>query len=1142
MTTLKSKFAKASLGLIAGASLLIAGSAMAADAFSRNLTVGSRGADVTALQTMLGVNPATGYFGPITKAAVIAYQASHSISPAAGYVGPLTRSVLNAGGTAGTGTGTGTGSLCPNGMTLASNCTLPPSGGTGTVTSGPVSVSLSSDSPANTYLLSGQALADVAHFTFTGTGTLKTVVLQRTGLSASADLSNVYLFDGNMRITDGASVNTNGTITFTNINLPISGSKTLSVKADMASSTSSVSLGVTLTSFTVDTTTNSVNVPGNILFVSTAPANTATASLTSAASVGAPTASINAGAMQYTVWSAPLQISGRTALLKGANFRVVGSAPTDAVQNIKMYVDGTPVGSAVSVGSNGYAFFDFGAAPVTLTTGSHTIDVRGDVQKGSNRTFQFSIQNAADLMIADSQLGINIAATNAVSNGAAGTISINAGSVTTTIDPSFQTMTTVTGGATNAVIGRFKMHAYGEDVKVQSLSVSPSISGATYLTACSTGCTAGSMNNVTLYLNGSQVGSSQNYTSGTLPAFTLGSSLILPAGVDSILEVRADLQTNNNISYSGGTVTTTLTAGSSNGQGMSSLTTSINVPATTIATSGLTIATGQLTVSKNTAYANQTLNPNMTGAKIASFVLQNLSSSESVRVTNLAVVMALTSVGSTNYSNLVTDETSGSGSVPINPATGLVGGTSSNNFPVTFTLAPGATKVINVMADIGTATGSLVVSLTPTAIGVSSNVNVTPSAATGQTITISTGSFSATPTLVTSASTVAQFVAAAGGATDGSKAEFNLVATNGVANINEMKFVVRGSSTVNGLGTVASVRVGSMSAPITLATTNVASISATMSSGAAVATVSSGTGIAYGSVLLIDSEQILLASAIDTTHWNIATRGYNGTTAAAHDSGSIAYVKNGVADLNGLSITIPNSTAGVNIDAFPTYSPVGTGGVTSGSVSNISLSYEKYTIGGTTQTNCVSASVCTSGTVNVVPEAVAPTMTLVGSKPTVAATQPSATLAVASVPAIDVKVTADAKGDITLLSFPITVGLNGASVSTGSTSNIAVYADSDLGTNLASSNTAFSAATGGTSTITLSGTGYRVAAGQPVTFHVYVTLVGMASAASGSDSMATSLATGSGFSWADTAGGGSTVTGTTNIYGYPSSFTSVVRN
>ncbi|MBP7741406.1 MAG: peptidoglycan-binding protein [Candidatus Pacebacteria bacterium] len=69
--------------------------------FATNLTVGSRGDDVTALQEQLtqeGVytGPITGYFGPLTREAVKVYQAKHGIITT-GFVGPLTRAALNAG-------------------------------------------------------------------------------------------------------------------------------------------------------------------------------------------------------------------------------------------------------------------------------------------------------------------------------------------------------------------------------------------------------------------------------------------------------------------------------------------------------------------------------------------------------------------------------------------------------------------------------------------------------------------------------------------------------------------------------------------------------------------------------------------------------------------------------------------------------------------------------------------------------------------------------------------------------------------------------------------------------------------------------------------------------------------------------------
>lgn len=67
--------------------------------FNKNLTVGARGADVTALQEFLSVTPVTGYFGPKTKAAVASYQRTNNISPAAGFFGPMTRASVNNSGT-----------------------------------------------------------------------------------------------------------------------------------------------------------------------------------------------------------------------------------------------------------------------------------------------------------------------------------------------------------------------------------------------------------------------------------------------------------------------------------------------------------------------------------------------------------------------------------------------------------------------------------------------------------------------------------------------------------------------------------------------------------------------------------------------------------------------------------------------------------------------------------------------------------------------------------------------------------------------------------------------------------------------------------------------------------------------------------
>lgn len=91
-----------------------------------NLTVGSTGADVSALQTWLMANgysipaisagTAKGYFGSQTKAAVVAFQAANGI-PNTGFVGPLTRGKLSGS----TVTAPVAGFVCPAGYSCVAN-------------------------------------------------------------------------------------------------------------------------------------------------------------------------------------------------------------------------------------------------------------------------------------------------------------------------------------------------------------------------------------------------------------------------------------------------------------------------------------------------------------------------------------------------------------------------------------------------------------------------------------------------------------------------------------------------------------------------------------------------------------------------------------------------------------------------------------------------------------------------------------------------------------------------------------------------------------------------------------------------------------------------------------------------------------
>jgi len=759
-------------------------------------------------------------------------------------------------------------------------------------------------------------------------------------------------------------------------------------------------------------------------------------------------ASVNAGVTSYAVWRQAFQVNTRTLFLKAANFRVTGSAPSDALANVGLYVDGVKAGNnAVMTMSNGsnYLSFDMSAAPLALTTGSHTFEVRADVVKGSSYNFTVSLQQASDLMVFDGQVGVNVAVcgntscTTSYSASTGGLISIGAGSVTIVIDPSFNSMTNITGGASNATIAKFKLHGYGEDVKVTSIPVTPVFTCTdALLGTCATGvasATGAGLQNVTLFFNGTQVGSQQSWTSGAL-TFNLGSQMIVPAGVDSMLEVRADLRTTSGTNYTAGSVSANLGAATAEGwNSKSSLTLG------TATGNTLTVQTGLLAVAKNSGYANSTQNPNTAGVKIGSFVLQNQSSSEGVRVTSFTVGLGGTSA-LTNLGALKTSETSGSGSTPVQPQ-------ASNTFSVDFTLAPGATKTVDIFADTSSATGVTVIpTLAVTALGASSNTSVSVSAVTGQTVTLGSGTVG-TPSLVTSSSTQAQYIAAGDptnsgtGAVDGSKASFNLVSTGGASTVSELKFTVTGTTSSSDM----SVKVGNVSAPV-------------------------------------------VCSGVSCVAW-----------------------------LQGLSLMVPNGGSGLQVDAFVTYAPVGTNGTAPNTADTVTLTYVKYSSGGTTTV--------------LTPSVAAPTMTLVGSKPTVTVNTTTASgLNLAAENKIgEVTVSADAKGNIKLNDLQFAVSSTGfttnptftnARIADGTTTiagtgcgqGVAAAASQIIFCEFGTASNTFTTTTGTADVESnVDFDGYTISAGTSKTFSLYAT-VSAANTGTNSASISTSL-NAAGFNWDD---------------------------
>ncbi|TSC65745.1 MAG: Uncharacterized protein G01um101477_350 [Candidatus Doudnabacteria bacterium Gr01-1014_77] len=572
------------------ASLMPSSTVSSGYTFAKDLTVGSRGADVTALQEMLvsgghlvmPAGAAYGYFGGLTKAALIKYQLAKGITPAAGYFGPKTRAMANASG-------------------MPSSPSMPSTPGAA-VSGTDLMVTLAPTSPMTGAVVAGQAIANLAEYTFTNKSATPAVVtnvtFQRGGVSNDAVLTNVYLYNGVNRLTDSASIS-QGKVAFNApsglFTVPAGSSMTVSLRSDIVTGTAynGQILVLSLTGVTS-------NLPVSAVYPISGASQTvssATLATVSFAASSTPTTTTLDPQSDFVMWQQNVDVGTNDVWMKSLALRQIGSVAAGDLGNFRFYVDGVQVGATLSAyDSNAYLTFDLSASPVKLTTGSHTLKLVGDIIGGSTRNFSFSLRQASDVNVVDSQLNINVTATTGADTGfsnndtTTGTVSVSSGTLTITKKTDSPSGNT-TLNASSVSLARFEVKAAGEAMKVENLYVKWA------------GANRGNIRNGALFANGVQIGSTADIASssaGTL--YNLGSSLVVYPGAPVTLEVRGDIYSSSGAQWVNGDVlTVSLVAGTSNVQRLKSLS---YVGSSAIAANQMTVAQGTLSLSKQKSFSN----------------------------------------------------------------------------------------------------------------------------------------------------------------------------------------------------------------------------------------------------------------------------------------------------------------------------------------------------------------------------------------------------------------------------------------------------------------------------------------------------------------------------------------------------------
>jgi len=624
------------------------------------------------------------------------------------------------------------------------------SGAGGTAGAGTgLTVSLAANTPASATVIinntsttgNGQAMVPFTTINFTaasdGDVRVDTVRVKRTGISTDSDVENLYLFDGDTRLTDASSVSS-GYATFNNA---VSGlftvlagqTKTITVKGDILySATSGKTIGFSVESAS-DVVTDGASVSGTFP-VSGNPMSTAVATdlgkltFSSANTPGAANTSVDPGTNDQELWKVTLVGANQELAVEKLVFTAVGSIQKDDLDNFKLYQGGTLLGEAASLNDNNEVVIDMSANPFIIPKGaSRVISLRGDIIKGSTRTVYFSFQNSADVVVKDTNYGVYVQPYTAgnwsvVMPGNSANWLIASGSLSVSKSSNSPTEDVVVDG-TNVVLGEWDFKASGENIKIKNLNVKATIS------------TYGGIDNGKVYVDGTQVGTTKDLTQGTPVNFTFGSTFIVAAGTTAKVQVVGDVKTATSTSFSGGeTVAVQISQGSGNAQRVSSLGT-FNAPSSAVAANTLNITAAALTISKFSGYGNQTIVAGTNNAKVGSFVLQ-AGAAEGVDVGSITVTLS-SDEQATVTNMILKDHADGTqlGAEKVNPST-------SNIYSVNGLSVPASgSKVIDVYANVisGSDSGPWIAQISSEGSGIVTGNAVSATATNVQTITIGSG-------------------------------------------------------------------------------------------------------------------------------------------------------------------------------------------------------------------------------------------------------------------------------------------------------------------------------------------------------------------------------------------------------------------
>ncbi len=426
----------------------------------------------------------------------------------------------------------------------------------GGVVTGAVTAALASDSPAASSVANNAADVVFTKLTFTGTGTITNLRVKRTGLSSDARLTGVKLFDGTTQLGTSQTLNSQHKATFNGLSLAVNGSKTLTLAGDVVAAGGAgeiIKLGVesaadvVLSGGTSPSGTYPIEGPGmTIVSVSIG-----SATLSKGPQHPSSDTQVDSDAKDFRFTQVRITAgSNEDIMVKQIVAVRSGTAADTDAKDMKLVNDttGATLGTVAALSSS-RAVFD--GLNVLVKKGEFVdLSVKASVTgAGSSRTLGFELHDGTTYLVrvVGSTYGFgvtptssNFCATAGVAGGACQTQTIKLGTLDVARSSQSPAASNVALGGTGIVLGAFDFTVTGEPVRVSSMKLRLTPTGAV------TGSTS-KVTNLGFYdaSSGSIAGPKDGSTTAvnTAEDLTFTDSITFPVG-KTTLWVKANLSTS----------------------------------------------------------------------------------------------------------------------------------------------------------------------------------------------------------------------------------------------------------------------------------------------------------------------------------------------------------------------------------------------------------------------------------------------------------------------------------------------------------------------------------------------------------------------------------------------------------------------